>query len=133
MRRGFQLSLRASRLCLVIGVECRRTEAGPGGKGKAVILAGVLARQTEWEALDSPHFHPPRPRCSGFSCRSDVPEEALLAAVFTENLDFDHSLSMCQGCTTYQATCQALEVPFEQKWPRPGRGRGQSGRETDHK
>ena len=35
------------------------------------------------------------PSC--FSCSLDIPEEVLLAVVFAENLDFDHSLSMCQG------------------------------------
>ena len=73
----------------------QKDEAGPGGKGKTVILGGVPGHQTGWETLDTPYSHPPRPSC--FSCSLDIPEEALLAVVFTENLDFDHSLSMCQG------------------------------------
>lgn len=72
----------------------RRAEGRTGGKRKTVTLGGVPGHHTGGR-LWTPHPHPPRPSC--FSCRSDAPEEALLAAVFTENLDFDHSLSMCQG------------------------------------
>lgn len=79
-------------LSLGISVEGRRQDGGQTEDSHSGRCPGPPHRR---ETLDTPNPHPPRPSC--FSCSSDTPEEALLAAVFTENLDFDHSLSMCQG------------------------------------
>lgn len=79
-------------LSLGISVEGRRQNRGQREDSHSGRCPGPPHRR---ETLDTPHPHPLWPSC--FSCRSDAPEEALLASVFKENLDFDHSLSMCQG------------------------------------